>query len=131
MSYSIAQVARRTGLSVDTLRYYERIRLLDPPARDQAGRRVYSDADLAWLRFLTRLRTAGMPIRRMREYARLRGRGPASAPRRKAMLVEQRGVVTRRIAELRDCLEVLDHEIGAHDEVSGTGYRQGAGRLGA
>lgn len=104
-------------MSIDTLRYYERIDLLEPPARDAAGRRAYSDEDLAWLTFLTRLRTTGMPIRRMREYAKLRRRGLASAGRRKAILVEQRGAVAERIAELQACLEVLDYKIDNYDRI--------------
>ncbi|PXY38097.1 MerR family transcriptional regulator [Prauserella flavalba] len=117
MSYSIAEAARRSGLSIDTLRYYERIDLLEPPARDAAGRRAYSEEDLAWLSFLTRLRTTGMPIRRMREYAKLRRRGLASAGRRKVILVEQRGAVAERIAELQACLEVLDYKIDNYDRI--------------
>ncbi len=111
MSYSIAEAARRSGLSIDTLRYYERIKLVDPPARDTAGRRAYSDEDLAWLGFLTKLRLTGMPIKSMREYASLRRLGAASAGRRKAILVEQRASVAERIAELRTCLDILDYKI--------------------
>jgi len=111
MSYSIAEAARRSGLSIDTLRYYERIKLVDPPARDTAGRRAYSDEDLAWLGFLTKLRLTGMPIKSMREYASLRRLGAASAGRRKAILVEQRASVAERIAELQTCLDILDYKI--------------------
>ncbi|WP_216214059.1 MerR family transcriptional regulator [Amycolatopsis aidingensis] len=117
MSYSIAEAARRSGLSIDTLRYYERINLLEPPARDAAGRRAYSDTDLTWLEFLTKLRTTGMPIRRMREYASLRKHGTASAGRRKAILVEQRSAVAARIAELQACMEVLDYKISNYEQI--------------
>jgi DNA-binding transcriptional MerR regulator len=117
MSYSIAEAARRSGLSIDTLRYYERIKLLDPPARDTAGRRAYSDEDLGWLEFLTKLRMTGMPIKMMREYASLRHRGTASAGRRKAILVEQRVAVASRIAELQSCLDVLDYKITHYAQI--------------
>ncbi|WP_431929847.1 MerR family transcriptional regulator [Amycolatopsis tucumanensis] len=117
MSYSIAEAARRSGLSIDTLRYYERIKLLDPPARDAAGRRAYSDADLAWLEFLTKLRTTGMPIKMMREYAQLRGAGDASAGRRRAILLEQRRSVAERIAELQACMNVLNYKIENYDRI--------------
>ncbi|PRX43270.1 DNA-binding transcriptional MerR regulator [Prauserella shujinwangii] len=117
MAYSIAEAARRSGLSIDTLRYYERIKLLDPPARDSAGRRAYSETDLAWLQFLTKLRTTGMPIRRMREYATLRRRGAATAGRRRAILVEQRRSVAERIAELQSCLDVLDYKITNYERL--------------
>lgn len=111
MTYAIAEAAHRSGLSIDTLRYYERIELIDPPARDSGGRRAYSEEDLAWLGFLTKLRTTGMPIRMMREYARLRHQGSATFGRRKQILVEQRTEVLERIAELNGCLDVLNYKI--------------------
>lgn len=127
MSYSIAEAAKRSGLSIDTLRYYERIDLIDPPERDSGGRRAYSDADLGWLEFLTKLRLTGMPIKRMREYSALRKHGAASAGRRKAILIEQRRAVVDRIAELQTCMGVLDYKINNYEcleqgmaEVAGT-----------
>jgi DNA-binding transcriptional MerR regulator len=116
VTYAIAEAAHRSGLSIDTLRYYERIGLIDPPARDSGGRRVYSDEDLGWLEFLTRLRTTGMPIRMMREYAKLRHQGVASAGRRKQILVEQRAEVLDRIAELNACLDVLNYKITNYEK---------------
>jgi DNA-binding transcriptional MerR regulator len=116
VTYAIAEAAHRSGLSIDTLRYYERIQLIEPPARDSGGRRAYSDEDLAWLEFLTKLRTTGMPIRMMREYAKLRHQGVTSAGRRKQILVEQRTEVLGRIAELNSCLEVLNYKISNYEQ---------------
>ena len=116
VTYAIAEAAHRSGLSIDTLRYYERIQLIDPPARDSGGRRAYSDEDLAWLEFLTKLRTTGMPIRMMREYARLRHQGNASATRRKQILIEQRSEVLDRITELNTCLGILDYKIANYEQ---------------
>jgi DNA-binding transcriptional MerR regulator len=111
VTYSIAATSAQTGLSIDTLRYYERIGLVEPPARDSGGRRTYSESDLVWLQFLTRLRTTGMPIRMMREYAQLRHRGDHTAAQRRQILVEHRTEVRDRIAELQSCLDVLDYKI--------------------
>jgi DNA-binding transcriptional MerR regulator len=116
VTYAIAEAAHRSGLSIDTLRYYERIQLIDPPARDAGGRRAYSDDDLTWLEFLTKLRTTGMPIRMMREYAKLRHQGAASAGRRKQILVEQRAEVQARIAELNSCMEILNYKIANYEQ---------------
>ena len=118
MTYSIAEVARRTGLSIDTLRYYERIELLDPPDRDSAGRRTYSDGDVYWLEFLTKLRTTGMPIRLMREYAQLCREGLGTAARRRQLLAQHRAEVRERIAELNACLEALDWKIENYAQVA-------------
>jgi DNA-binding transcriptional MerR regulator len=115
VSYAIAQAAERSGLSIDTLRYYERIGLVEPPARDSGGRRSYSDDDMNWLAFLTKLRTTGMPIKMMREYAQLRMRGVGTEARRKQILVEQRKDVLTRIAELQGCLEALNYKINLYD----------------
>jgi DNA-binding transcriptional MerR regulator len=117
VTYSIAHAAAHTGLSIDTLRYYERIGLVEPPARDSGGRRSYSDADLAWLHFLTRLRTTGMPIRMMREYAQLRHRGDATAARRRQILIEHRAEVRERVTELQSCLGVLDYKITNYEQI--------------
>jgi DNA-binding transcriptional MerR regulator len=116
VTYAIAEAAHRSGLSIDTLRYYERIQLIDPPARDSGGRRAYSDEDLNWLGFLTKLRMTGMPIRMMREYAKLRHQGVASAGRRKQILVEQRTDVLSRIDELNSCLEILNRKIANYEQ---------------
>ncbi|HEU5470410.1 MAG TPA: MerR family transcriptional regulator [Actinophytocola sp.] len=116
MTYAIAEAAHRSGLSIDTLRYYERIELIDPPARDSGGRRAYSDDDLGWLGFLTKLRTTGMPIRLMREYAKLRHQGPRSTGRRKKILIEHRADVLARIADLQACLEVLNYKIAHYEQ---------------
>lgn len=114
VNYAIAQAAERSGLSIDTLRYYERIGLVDPPARDSGGRRAYSDDDLSWLEFLTKLRTTGMPIRMMREYAQLKN-VPGAASRRRQMLVDHRKDVLERIAELQTSLDSLNYKIGFYD----------------
>ncbi|MGH3647681.1 MAG: MerR family transcriptional regulator [Micromonosporaceae bacterium] len=111
MTLSIAETADRTGLSIDTLRYYERIGLLDPPARDSGGRRTYADADLGWLEFLMRLRTTGMPIRVMQRYAQLSREGTGTEEERRQLLIDQRDAVRARIAELTACLDVLDFKI--------------------
>ena len=117
MTYAIAEAAHRSGLSIDTLRYYERIGLVEPPARDSGGRRNYSDDDLASLRFLTRLRTTGMPIRMMREYAQLRHRGDGWAGRRRQILMDHRAEVRDRITELQSCLAMLDYKIDNYEQI--------------
>ncbi|QFU91757.1 MerR family transcriptional regulator [Amycolatopsis sp. YIM 10] len=108
---SIAETAEHTGLTAHTLRYYERIGLLDPVDRGPDGRRRFRDADLAWLAFLTRLRVTGMSIRDMKEFAELRRAGDVTASARLELLSHHRDAVRRRIAELADSLDALDTKI--------------------
>src|SRR5260370_3447845 len=80
---TIQQVARQTGLSIDTLRYYERIGLLEPVGRAQNGHRRYTQHDLAWIDLLIRLRNTGMPRAQMVRFAQLRRQGAATATERR------------------------------------------------
>jgi DNA-binding transcriptional MerR regulator len=118
VSYSIAEVAERSGLSADTLRYYEKIGLIEPPPRDSGGRRTYTEDDLAWVAFLLKMRSTGMPIRMMKEYADLRRLGPITVGRRKDILVEHREEILLRMAEMQAFLDVLDHKITHYTEIA-------------
>ena len=75
---SIAEAAEISGLSAHTLRYYERAGVLEPVGRNGSGHRRYRQADLELIRFLTRLRATGMPIREVRRYAELMQAGDAT-----------------------------------------------------
>ncbi|NKE10813.1 MerR family transcriptional regulator, partial [Kocuria subflava] len=67
---SISQVADRTGLSVHTLRFYERKGLLIASVRrSSGGRRIYTEADVEWLDICTRLRASGMPLAKLQTFA--------------------------------------------------------------
>ena len=119
--YTVQQVARLTGLSEHTLRYYERARLLDPVRRQDTSRhRRYSADDVARLRTLACLRAAGMPLAGMRRYFELLGQGASVAPLQQSMLTEQRGVIEGRIRELEAHLRYLDDKI-AYWQAVGTG----------
>jgi DNA-binding transcriptional MerR regulator len=110
----IGELAKRSGLSVHTLRYYERIDLLPRAGRDRSGRREYDAAILTWMAFLERLKTTGMPIREMLRYARLRERGPATATERRLLLEAHRERVRMHVAALQSCLLALDAKIAGY-----------------
>jgi DNA-binding transcriptional MerR regulator len=98
--YSPGQVADKTGFSLDTLRYYERIGLLDGIARTPGGRRSFTDDDLDWLDVLRCLRDTGMPIAGMQRYAELCRAGDGTVAERLALLEEHDQAVDRQIHEL-------------------------------
>ena len=114
---TIEQVAQRSGLSAHTLRYYERIGLLDPVGRATSGHRRYVAKDLAWLEFLTRLRATGMPIRRMLEYAELRRRGDTTIAERRALLEAHQQLIQARIAELERNLAAITAKIQEYHQM--------------
>jgi DNA-binding transcriptional MerR regulator len=108
---TIAEVASVTGLSADTLRYYEKEELIAPVSRSPNGQRRYATADLAWIEFLLRLRVTGMPIAGMRQFAELRRGGDATTAQRLALLRSHRAHLAERIRRLQDCGQALDEKI--------------------
>ncbi|MGO4533595.1 MerR family transcriptional regulator [Leifsonia sp. 2MCAF36] len=69
--FSPAEVAEKTGFTLDTLRYYEKEGLLGDIERTPGGRRRYREADVEWLGLVRCLRDTGMPIADLKEYSRL------------------------------------------------------------
>lgn len=102
MSYTPREAVEKTGFSMDTLRYYERIGLLDSVDRNAGGQRVFTDDDLAWLGILRCLRDTGMPIQRMLRYAELARAGDDTFAQRAELLEEHDQEIEAKIAALRD-----------------------------
>ncbi len=98
---TVAQMSEATGVSAYTLRYYERVRLIRPVARNSGNQRRYSAADVEWVTFLLRLRETGMPIAQMLQYAVLREQGPVTAEPRLRLLETHRAGLREQIARLR------------------------------
>ncbi|MEL6893869.1 MAG: MerR family transcriptional regulator [Actinomycetota bacterium] len=124
-----AEMADRTGVSLDTLRYYESEGLLADVARAANGHRRYSQDDVLWIEVLRCLRETGMTIEQLRHYCRLGERGPATKPERKRILLEHRALVERQIAERRHALELIDHKLVHYAETDidiGVGVGVGA-----
>jgi DNA-binding transcriptional MerR regulator len=108
---TITEVAGLSGLSSHTLRYYERIGLVDPIARVHGGQRRYDAGDLEWLAFLQRLRATGMSIRDMQRFADLRRHGDTTISERRALLEAHRDEVVERISELQRDLHSVTEKI--------------------
>ena len=112
----IGDLAKLSGLTTHTLRYYERIGLLPRVFRGPSKQREYDDTILPWIEFVGHLRTTGMPIRDMVRYAGLRSKGAESDAERRAILVRHRQHLRRHLAELQKCLSVLDSKIARYGE---------------
>jgi len=109
--FSVGEAAEKVGLSAHTLRWYERIGLIDAVARDGGGRRRYTATDLDRLVFLTKLRATGMPVADMSRYVDLIRQGPDTAPDRLALLERHRARVLARIGDLKTDLDIIERKI--------------------
>ncbi|HZE40849.1 MAG TPA: MerR family transcriptional regulator [Stackebrandtia sp.] len=112
IGFTIAEAAERSGVSVHTLRYYERAGLVvGSVGRTSGGWRRYSTADLRWIGVCTKFRAAGMPIRTIRRYTELVTAGPGNEAERLALLENHRDDVVAKLAELTDSLAIIDHKL--------------------
>ena len=100
-THSPGETVQLTGFSLDTLRYYERIGLIEPVHRAVGGQRRYREQDVEWLGVLRCLRDTGMPIARMREFAEQVRAGDGTVAHRLALLEEHDRGVADQIALLQ------------------------------
>lgn len=114
----ISEVVARTGLSADTLRFYEREGVLaNPVHRDGAGRRRYAREDIEWLRVCTILRASGMSLPTLRRYTELAREGVGTEAARLALLRAHRTEVEARMAELARSLDLVDHKVRVYEDI--------------
>ena len=112
----IAEVSEKYGLSVDTLRYYERVGLIPPVHRNGGGIRDYDELDLRRVDFIKCMRGAGLPVEVLIEYVALVQQGDKTIEARKEILKEQRALVAARLAEMQKTLDLLDHKIEVYEK---------------
>ncbi|GAA3210787.1 MerR family transcriptional regulator [Actinocorallia longicatena] len=98
--YSPGETAERSGFTLDTLRYYDKLGLLGELSRTPGGRRRFTDDDLSWLNMLRCLRETGMPIAELQHFAEL-CRDPDSVPARIALLESHEAQVEAQMDRLR------------------------------
>jgi MerR family transcriptional regulator, aldehyde-responsive regulator len=111
----IADVSERYGLSLDTLRYYERIGLIPPVHRNGGGIRDYNDLDIRRVEFIKCMRSAGLPVEVLIEYVALVQQGDCTIEARKEILREQRELLRAKMSEMQKTLDILDHKIEVYE----------------
>ena len=104
----IAEVSEKLGMSSDTLRYYERIGLIQTVNREKNGIRDYNEIDLRRVEFIKCMRSAGLPIETLIEYVGLVQQGDGTIEARKDILKEQRALLAARMKEMQKTLGLLD-----------------------
>jgi len=112
----IAEVSEKYGLSVDTLRYYERVGLLPTVNRNDSGIRDYNELDLRRVDFIKCMRSAGLPVEVLIEYVALVQQGDRTIEARKEILIEQRKLLVDRMNEMQKTLDILEHKIEVYEK---------------
>ena len=111
----IQEVSKLYGLSADTLRYYERIKLIPVVPRNAGGIRDYDEVSLQWIEFIKCMRGAGLPIEKLITYVELYQQGDETIDARKQLLSEERDHLLQRMNELQATLERLNEKIERYE----------------
>ena len=112
---TIAEVSKKFDISSTTLRYYEKIGLMNPVSKNASGHRDYQEADFRRINFIKCMRKAGMTIEQIKLYVDLFNEGEHTIARRKEIMIEQLGNLEEQVSELEDIIAYLKHKIDNYE----------------
>lgn len=114
---TIREIAAKTNMSIDTLRYYERIGLLPPVPRNAAGIRNYDEYFVNFINFIKKLKASGMSLEHIIDYIRLAEMGDATIQERKKLLAEARETLLDKINSLQLVAELADYQLRNYENL--------------
>lgn len=118
LNLTIGGVARHAGVNVETIRYYQRLKLLEEPPKPSGGVRRYSDVAVARVRFIKRAQELGFSLNEIRRLMQLGD--PQSCGEARALAAEKLALVESRVADLQRLRRTLRELIGRCDRARGT-----------
>lgn len=116
MSYSIGEVSKLTGLSVPTLRYYDKEGLIPNINRNENGLRDFTDQDLGTIHIVTCIKGAGASIREIKEYMDLCQLGDSTLELRKQFFIEKKRDVEEQMKELNEIMKTVEMKIKYYED---------------
>jgi DNA-binding transcriptional MerR regulator len=111
MTYTISQVAEKMGVTVSTLRYYDKEGLLPFVDKKPDGTRVFKDEDFQGLAIITCMKNSGTPIKDIKRYMDLCKEDDSTLQERLEIFVERKEDVLKQIEELNKVLATINHKI--------------------
>lgn len=112
---NIKIASETTGVSPDTIRYYERIGLIPPVKRSKGGIREFEEEDLRWIKFSRQMRNAGLSIENLIEYLSLFREGDETVLVRKQLLAEQIEELKGKAKDINEALSRLEYKLEHYD----------------
>ncbi|KAB7616218.1 MerR family transcriptional regulator [Amylibacter sp. SFDW26] len=115
----ISEAASRSGLSIDTIRYYEKSGLVPAIERSSDGVRQFSPENVEWLTLLASLRETGMPMKKMQYFAELYAKGDTTVSEREQVLLEHSDHLEERRKTLERCADLLRYKLTCYAKIKG------------
>ncbi len=110
MVYTVSEMAKLLHVAPSTLRYYDKEGLLPFVARSPGGTRIFTETDLRWLKIISCLKSAGMPLRDIRCYIEMAMQGDSTIDARLHMFHKQRQRILAQMQELQQTLDVVEYK---------------------
>lgn len=115
MIYSIKDISELFGISIYTIRYYDKEGLLPFVTRNKLGNRVFTESDVNMIKTICCLKNTGMKIKDIKKYINFCMEGAVTIDSRKKLLLEHRKEIIARINALNENLNLIDSKIGIYD----------------
>lgn len=113
---TIKEASEITGISIDKLRYYERIGLIPEVPRTNSGIRDYDESSIHWVEFALRFKRGGMSLESIREYIQLAIKGEETKPARKSILLEAKDELEKKMIEIQESLDVINYKLDTYEQ---------------
>lgn len=113
---TIKEAAEKTGISIDNLRYYERIGLIPEVPRTESGIRDYDEMSLHWIEFAMRFKKAGVSLEAIREYIQLALQGESTKEARRDILLETKAKLEKKLHDINETMDVINYKIDTYDK---------------
>ena len=117
MEYTIKQVSEKTGLTIYTLRYYDKEGLLPLIKRSKSGIRKFTDNDIEWLGLICCLKYSGMSIVQIKEFMQSCLKGNETVETRKEILIKHKESILAQMVQLESSLCTINYKIDHYKEI--------------
>jgi DNA-binding transcriptional MerR regulator len=114
---NIKEFSKISGISAYTLRYYEQIGIFQEINRNYSGHRDFSENDIIWAEFISRLKETGMPLEQIKKYAVLRKEGKHTADARMELLINHATALKKKISDEKQHLNKINEKIKHYEKI--------------
>lgn len=116
MTYTIKQVAEKMGVSVSTLRYYDKEGLLPFIEKKENGTRIFKESDLRALEIIACMKSSGMPIKEIKRYMDMCLEGDSTLKKRLDIFLNRKEIIKEQMEELNKTMSVIEYKIKYYEK---------------
>ena len=116
---TIKEASEKTGISIDNLRYYERIGLIPEVPRTGSGIRDYDEMSINWIEFAMKFKKAGVSLEAIREYIQLALQGESTKEARRDILLETKAALEKKLHAIHETMDVINYKVDTYEQKCG------------